>query len=167
MADKPPIKNNSFGQLDTKPIMTSVAREGSNDISPGFFISQHVLNRLIALRPMDTALKMQQPLYVNQSGEWLQENEAKKVFKRVVKQALTLRDGKPPSAASMKKFTLYSNKVGKKVHLDYSKNISGTETRFIGGWAPIGGDADYSRPLPSHMCKAHKQTNNMILNTLH
>ena len=40
----------------------------------------------------------------------------------------------------MKGFTLYSNKVGKKVHLDYSKNIPGTETRFMGGWAATGGD---------------------------
>ena len=153
--------------MDTKPIMTAVDRKDCEDISPGFFITHHVLNRLIALRSLDTESKMAQPLYVNQSGTWLEEIEAKRVFRRVVKEALTLRDGKPPSPECLNKFTLYSNKVGKKVHLDYSKNISGTETRFIGGWAATGGDADYSRQLPSQMIKAHNETNNMLLNTLH
>ena len=107
--------------MDTKPIMTAVDRNDCEDISPGFFITHHVLNLLIALRSLDTESKMAQPLYVNQSGTWLEETEAKRVFRRVIKEALTLRDGKPPPPECLNKFTLYSNKVGKKVHLDYSK----------------------------------------------
>ena len=164
--DKPPIKNNCVGQMDIEPMMTTVDRKDCSDISPGHYLAQHVRSRMEALKHMDYESMMDQPMYVDARNRWLTETEAKRVFKLVVTQALTLRDGEPPSKACMKGFTLYSNKVGKKVHLDYSKSISGTETRFMGGWAATGGDADYSRALPSSMCDAHDETNNMNLNTL-
>ena len=164
--DKPPIKNNCVGQMDIEPMMTKVDRIDCSDISPGYYLAQHIRLRMDALKHMDYESMMDQPVYVDAHTRWMTETEAKRVFKLVVTQALTLRDGKPPSKACMKGFTLYSNKVGKKVHLDYSKSISGTETRFMGGWAATGGDADYSRPLPSSMCDAHGETNNMNLNTL-
>jgi len=86
----------------------------------------------------------------------LTEPEPEHVFKLVVTKALAIRGEIPPSKGCMRT----------KVHLDYSKTILGTETRFMGGLLATGGDADYSRALPSSMCDAHDETNNMNLNTL-
>ena len=59
-----------------------------------------------------------------------------------VEKTITLRDNKKPSAETVKKCTLYSNKTGKKVSMDYSDTISGTEIRMIGAWAQMGAQRD-------------------------
>ena len=77
--------------------------------------------------------------------------------------AISLRDNKKPSAETVEKYTLYSNKTGKKVSMDYADTISGTETRMIGAWAQMGGDAPYSRPTTSAMQRAHRATNSQSI----
>ena len=67
--------------------------------------------------------------------EWMTESHAKTKFRLVIKRALLIRDGVEPSPEVVAKFTLYSNKVRKKVHMDASPSVDGTPTRQMGGWA--------------------------------
>ena len=94
------------------------------------------------------------------------ESNAKKVFKAAVARALLIRDGATPSPQVVAKFTLYSNKVGKKVHMDFVPTIDGTLTRQLGGWAPAAGDAPYSRVHPTAIGNAHTATNSVQISVI-
>ena len=165
LLDKPPVKNSAKGDPDMIPMMTAVHAPPGKEMSPGHWLTNHVLNRLI--QEKDSSLKeaWNRPLFV-EDGEWITERKAKSVWRLAVERAITIRDNKKPTAETVKKYTLYSNKVGKKVSMDYADSISGTETRMIGAWALVGGDAAYSRPTVNAMRKAHAATNENSINCM-
>ena len=109
---------------------------------------------------------MLRPLFVNAKNEWMKESEAKAMFRLAISRALQIRDGVEPSREVVAKFTLYSNKVGKKVHMDATPSVDGTLTRQMGGWAPIAGDTPYSRIVPSAIGQTHAVVNSTELVTL-
>ena len=94
------------------------------------------------------------------------ESEAKSKFRLAITRALQISDGVAPSREVVAKFTLYSNKVGKKVHMDATPSVDGTLTRQMGGWAPVAGDTPYSRIVPSAVSQTHAVVNSTELITL-
>ena len=99
---------------------------------------------------------------------WTMDDRVKcqKVFRAAVAKALLTRDGVEPTPQVVAKFTLYSNKVGKKVHMDFVPKIDGTLTRQLGGWAPAAGDAPYSRIHPTAIGNAHAATNSVQISVI-
>ena len=77
---------------------------------------------------------------------------------RLQSQERFICDDAVPPPKEIAQFTLYSNKVGKKVHMDFVPTIDGTLTRQLGGWAPAAGDAPYSRVHPTAIGNAHTAT---------
>ena len=51
------------------------------------------------------------------------------MFRLAISRALQIGDGVVPSREVVAKFTLYSNRVGKKVHMDATPSVDGTPTR--------------------------------------
>ena len=87
------------------------------------------------------------------------KSDAKRAFKAAVTRTLFIRDGAVPSPKVIAEFTLYSNKVGKKVHMDFVPTIDGTLTRQLGAWALSGGNAPCSQTHPLAIGGAHTETN--------
>ena len=53
--------------MDIEPMMTTVDRKNHLDISPGYYLTLHMLSRMEALRHMDYESMMNQPLYVDKT----------------------------------------------------------------------------------------------------
>ena len=163
---RPPVKNNVHRPTD--PMLTHIRKQG-NALKPGHYLALHVMRRLkeetdwMNSMPINVSLR---PLFLDVSGKWMTESIAKKIFKAAVAKALSIRDGTAPSPQVLARFTLYSNKVGKKVHMDFVPAIDGTLTRQIGGWAPAAGDAPYSRIHPAAIGNAHTATNSVKISVI-
>ena len=140
---RPPVESNAHSPTD--PMLTHI-RKMENARNLGYYLALRDMWRLkeetdwVRSVPINVSLK---PLFLSMSGEWMTESKAKKVFRAAVTRALLIRDGVIPSPQVVENFTLYSNKVGKKVHMDFVPTIDGTLTRQLGGWAPAAGDAPY------------------------
>ena len=163
LLNKPPIKNSANGDSDMIPMITAIHGRDRGEVVPGYWLAQHVLNRLMQEKNLGQEEAWKRPLFTDEKNDWMKERKAKAVWRLAVETAITLRDNKKPSAETVKKYTLYSNKTGKKVSMDYADTISGTETRMIGAWAQMGGDAPYSRPTTSAMQRAHRATNSQSI----
>ena len=164
--DRPPVKNNVHRQTD--PMLTHIQKQ-RNALNPGHYLALHVMRRLTEEMVWSEAMPITvllRPLFVDMSGQWMTESNAKKVFRAAVAKALLTRDGVEPTPQVVAKFTLYSNKVGKKVHMDFVPKIDGTLTRQLGGWAPAAGDAPYSRIHPTAIGNAHAATNSVQISVI-
>ena len=140
---KRPLTKNSRSVPNPAPIVARIEQKETT-WSPVLLIAEHCLEFLIKNRGKSIVLH-ETPLYTTRDSlSWLPYRLVHRIYKKRMAAALTIRDGKEPTKASLERWSTYSQKIYYKAALD-AQDIHPEIIRQLGAWAPSAGDTPYSR----------------------